>query len=53
MPNQVLLSVLVIFDDYEAVRDMLESPLWQNRYVDGWILERSFGKELGKLQLEL
>jgi hypothetical protein len=42
----------VIFDDYEAVRDMLTSDLWADRYVDSWILERSFGKELGKQESE-
>ncbi|XP_021960029.1 methyl farnesoate epoxidase [Folsomia candida] len=37
----------VIFDDYETIRDQLSSDLWSDRYVDSWILERSFGKELG------
>ncbi|CAL8137894.1 unnamed protein product [Orchesella dallaii] len=37
----------VIFDDVEAVRDVLSSDIWIDRYVDGWILERSFGKPLG------
>lgn len=47
LQNNANISALNIFLIF------LKSELWSDRYVDSWILERSFGKELGKILIPI
>ncbi|CAL8121818.1 unnamed protein product [Orchesella dallaii] len=39
----------VVIDDYDVIRQVLQSDVWLNRPTDKWMMERSFGKSLGIL----
>jgi cytochrome P450 len=46
---QIGMAYQVIFNDFETIKDTLASEAWADRYIDGWILVRSFGKPNGLL----
>src|SRR5271154_122182 len=40
-------NLTVIIDDLEIMKEMHCSENFSDRYTDGWVLQRSFGKHLG------
>lgn len=43
----VTFSETVVIDDYNTIRQIMSSDNWLNRPTDEWMMERSYGKQLG------